>query len=258
MYKVCKEEAAPLAQIGGDPRWVIYDPILACAMAKSAARRFSAADLFKEAMITAHRGPVRSAVSVETIIGANPRALTGTGATGRVGLDATPTSTPTPPTSPPPTGWDATVLSGIERELARFVGPLAKVMVRRAAKQVADVRALKEMLAAELGSEAERAAFLREGPAPSGGRGRPLVTLPGMGAPSGPTSAGGRSVPVTPELLEQSTRALLTFIGPIAKVVVRRAAAQATDREQLFLALAEHVARPDERDRFLRALAQLP
>ena len=51
---------------------------------------------------------------------------------------------------------------------------------------------------------------------------------------------------------------LLSFIGPIAKIAVRRAAAQAPDREQFFIALAEHVTQPTERTRFLTALTQLP
>jgi serine/threonine-protein kinase len=150
------------------------------------------------------------------------------------------------------------VLGGIERELARFVGPLARVMVRRAAQQTGDLPTLRQMLAAELRSEAERTAFLREGTPTPGRGGRPITASPSTSLPRTPPTGIGRSTPVTPELLEQSTRVLLSFIGPIAKIVVRRAAAQASDREQLFLALAEHVSQPADRARFLTALAQLP
>jgi serine/threonine-protein kinase len=264
MYKVCREEAAPLVHDGGDPRWGVYDPVIARAMAKSPGRRFPAADQFRDAVVTAHRAPAPSAVSEDTIIVTAPRP--GTGDTSRATGGGTPArgwavpevgheATPTPTTGPPPTGWDAGVLSDVERELARFVGPLAKVMVRRAAKQVADVRALRARLASELDSEAERAAFLREGGAPSRGSG--LTALPSNASPDASPSRG-RNAPVTTDLLEQSTRVLLPFLGPIAKVVVRRAAAQAPDREQLFRALAEHVVSSEERARLLRALAQLP
>ena len=269
MHKVCNEDAVPVSQVEGNARWALYDPILACAMAKSAARPVPHPARVQDARVTAHAGPGGGAGwgqnNITEIVRApagDPSASSG-GRGTPVRTGPTPTSsgtgsTPTPVTGPPPTGWDANVLSGIERELARFVGPLAKVMVRRAAKQVDDVHALRQLLAAELGSETERAAFLREEPASSGRGGRPITAPRGTGSPPTRTMAIARNAPVTPELLEQSTQVLLTFIGPIARVAVRRAAAQAPDREQLFLALAEHVTRPDEQARFLKALAQLP
>jgi serine/threonine-protein kinase len=271
MHKVCNEDAAPVSQVEGNARWAVYDPIVARALAKSADRRYPMAALFKSALVAAHEGPVSAAVSDETIIGEVIRApgldpgaasrSRGTPVLGgtpprRVGTGTAPT--PTPASAPPPTGWDAAVLSGIERELARFVGPLARVMVRRAAQQAGDVPTLRQLLAAELRSDVERTAFLREGTPPPGRGGRPATASPSTSLPRTPPTGMGRSTPVTPELIEQSTRVLLSFIGPIAKIVVRRAATQAPDREQLFLALAEHVTQPAERARFLTALAQLP
>jgi serine/threonine-protein kinase len=270
MHKVCNEDAVPVSQAADNARWAVYDPIVARALAKSADRRYPMAALFKSALVAAHEGPVSAAVSDETIIGEiirapghDPVASRGRGTpvlggtpSLRVGTGATPT--PTPASALPPTGWDAAVLGGIERELARFVGPLARVMVRRAAQQTGDLPTLRQMLAAELRSEAERTAFLREGTPTPGRGGRPITASPSTSLPRTPPTGIGRSTPVTPELLEQSTRVLLSFIGPIAKIVVRRAAAQASDREQLFLALAEHVSQPADRARFLTALAQLP
>ena len=264
MYKVCNEDAAPVSQVGSNPAWAVYDPIVARALARRADRRFPAAALFKDELVAAHHAPINSAVSEQTIIaeiirrpavdaGTPPRR--GTPTRGVEPL-ARGTSSATPATGPPPTGWDAAVLSGIERQLARFVGPLAKVMVQRAAKQAKDARALKQVLAAELDSDAAREAFLRDEPSSEGRGRRPTTETPRPGpAPASPTT---RDATVTPELVEQSARVLLPFIGPIAGLVARRMAAQAADREELFRALAEHVTRSDERARLLTALSRLP
>ena len=64
----------------------------------------------------------------------------------------------TQPTSPNP-GWDPAVLRQAERELARLVGPVARLLVRRAAEMTTDVDMLYCLLAERLGED-DRAAFL--------------------------------------------------------------------------------------------------
>lgn len=53
-------------------------------------------------------------------------------------------------------------LDPLRQALTRIVGPVAAVMVRRAAAHAADVEALCRLIAAELDSESDRQAFLRE------------------------------------------------------------------------------------------------
>ena len=45
--------------------------------------------------------------------------------------------------------------------------------------------------------------------------------------------------PVGPEFVEQATRVLTTRIGPIAKILVKKASARATTREQFVQLLVE-------------------
>ena len=52
------------------------------------------------------------------------------------------------------------LLKTYEIELARFVGPMAKVLVRRTAKTAASLDDLAKKLALELANDADRAAFL--------------------------------------------------------------------------------------------------
>jgi serine/threonine protein kinase len=70
-----------------------------------------------------------------------------------------------------------------------------------------------------------------------------------------PSASGGRissSTEPLPEALEQARKHLAEFIGPIAKVVVRRLAPRCADLEQLYREAAKEIATESERQRFLR------
>ena len=75
------------------------------------------------------------------------------------------------------------------------------------------------------------------------------------GDASRPVSPSGRissSTEPLPEALEQVRKHLAEFIGPIAKVVVRRLAPQCADLEQLYREAAKEIATESDRQRFLR------
>jgi len=63
---------------------------------------------------------------------------------------------------------------------------------------------------------------------------------------------GAQAAPLTPELIAQATQRLTTSIGPIAKVIAKRAAAQAASRHHFYSLLAENITDRAERSRFLR------
>jgi type VI secretion system protein ImpK len=65
------------------------------------------------------------------------------------------------PAAPAPNGWPPSVLTGIERELARFVGPLAATLVRRAAQQHGTIDALVAALLPSIEGQQDRDAFAR-------------------------------------------------------------------------------------------------
>lgn len=65
------------------------------------------------------------------------------------------------PAPPAPSGWPPSVLAGIERELARFVGPLAATLVRRAAQKHTTIDALIAALLPSIEGQQDRDAFAR-------------------------------------------------------------------------------------------------
>jgi serine/threonine-protein kinase len=61
----------------------------------------------------------------------------------------------------PAIAWDPAVLQRAAKDLAVHLGPLARILVRRASGRAHDVRELYELLAPTIPNESARAAFLR-------------------------------------------------------------------------------------------------
>jgi hypothetical protein len=80
------------------------------------------------------------------------------------GGEATPVPRPepsrTPPREAPRTVLDAAQLTGVEAKLAVYLGPVAKLLVKRAAATAASLEALIAQLGAEIESESDRRKFL--------------------------------------------------------------------------------------------------
>jgi hypothetical protein len=55
---------------------------------------------------------------------------------------------------------DSAILDSVSRELAVYIGPIAKVVVKRAAPRCSTLQELYAKVAAEIDSEKDRAAFL--------------------------------------------------------------------------------------------------
>jgi serine/threonine-protein kinase len=76
-------------------------------------------------------------------------------------------ATPTPgvpQTSTASKSWDPVVLENARKNLAVFVGPMAKFLVSRAAKNARSVAELYQALASEIANPKDREKFLRSQP----------------------------------------------------------------------------------------------
>jgi serine/threonine protein kinase len=133
-----------------------------------------------------------------------------------------------------------------EAELAGHIGPIASVVVRRAAKKAASIRSLIETVAAEIPDENKRAAFVKK--LLSATTSRPIT-------PS-PTSSAAPNF--SAETLVRAEKALAYYIGAIAKVIVKRAAAKARDESELYSLIAEEIESPSDRQAFIRQARSTP
>lgn len=120
------------------------------------------------------------------------------------------------------------------------------MVVRNAAAKASSVDALCQAVAKELSDEKARAAFIRKFSA------REMSGLPSTTVPSGVTRDPPHSQKFADEVLRQAETSLAQYIGAIAKIVVKRAAAKARDEAELYLLIADEIKDANERKAFIR------
>jgi len=143
------------------------------------------------------------------------------------------------------TAATTTELAELEARLSRAIGPIAGRLVATAARRYTTISEIRQALAAEIDDPKERAAFLKTAP---GVKADPSVTA--TMAVRTPTAAAA----FDPNKLDRLAQALAPYLGPIAKVVVSRAARSAPSAEELLNALAAEVSSEGDRQRFLASV----
>ncbi len=182
------------------------------------------------------------------------------GATPQPGAPAAPAA-PVLPISPaaapvaaaaatPHEGWRPEALGELSSALAKWVGPLAPVLVKRSLTRTEDPRALCEFLAEALTDESDRAAFLSYA----------RRWIPSARKPQGP--AGTPAPVVTPGRLQPEERArleaaLAPHVGPIARLLVERVAHEAPDLAAASKKLANSIADGESRKTFLKTVTMV-
>ena len=156
----------------------------------------------------------------------------------------------TPPSPAPialPVGIDGADLAHVESCLIRVLGPIARHVVRDAARHSSSVSDLCHNLADQIPQGGERAAFLKAS----------------LGAGTAPASKKTTAATMTSasqgwdqERLEKLALALAAYLGPIAKVIVKRAAKSAATPEDLYKVLAAEIPTEADRQRFLATARQ--
>jgi eukaryotic-like serine/threonine-protein kinase len=143
---------------------------------------------------------------------------------------------------------DARTVEAAEKALATHIGPIAKLVVKKAAGTATSEMELYEALAGNIPDGAARTAFLRRGSASTAreGQGEATATEPRVAPP--------RRAPVAPEAMKAAQEALTFFVGPIARVLVRKAAEQAGTEAEFYEQLQTHLAREEDKAAFRRRL----
>ena len=152
------------------------------------------------------------------------------------------------PVKPQPQGFEAGFLKELEGELAQHLGPIAPVMVRNATRKAQDNSQLVQMLAADITQQGIRLKFERRFAEHSRPLSRPQAD-PSSTPVSQPASAPVR---FSAEVLDRAEQRLAAFLGPLARVVVKRAAMKARGEQELYLLLADEIENPADRKAFVR------
>jgi serine/threonine-protein kinase len=242
MYQVLhREPPAPSSLAIADAPPARFDAVVARALAKRPADRYESAEQMRTALLEAAGRPVAPNVSIDTMM--RPRPASADAADPAATRVVTPRAASVP-------AWDADWLAAIEGLLLGFIGPVAPLLVRDAARCCTHPAALLARIAGEALDPDERKAFLARAEAlPARRRTQgPAVTteLPVLGRT--PMAAG---------LAEKAQAVLAQHIGPIAGLVARHAAARSVSREQFFTALADQAGEDADRRQLLAELWRL-
>jgi len=233
-HKICHEDPEPPSRLSKLHIPAAVDQLVATALAKDPAARFQDAHAFRDAL----RGVAQMSVEIEDGDGTTVMAI------GTLRLQ-----TPAP-------AWDDETLLTAERELARALGPMAKVIVHRAAAHASDRAELCSLLSDTIMDPDTRRSFVAafERTAGSGVRGG--GTGAGPGSQSRPrtgghtTSASGAArssgtaahgPPLDQAYIDQITARLAVHIGPIAPIVTRKAARDARGRSDFLRRVADNL-----------------
>jgi serine/threonine-protein kinase len=235
-FKICYEEAKPPSELSKLPITPALDAIVMTAMTKDPAARFQNAKAFNRAL--------RLALDPQVSVKRETQDAT------EINLAAVKLQ------AQAPVAWDDTTLHTIERELADLVGPMARVMVKKAAARSRDTAELYALISDSITDPEVRQRFLdglHRTAAERSGASKTATAVRGTMPPhlrsvSGDTQA---MAPIDPSFVEQTTSRLAVYLGPIAKVVARKAAKEATSRQQFVQLVANHLG-AQERAGFLR------
>ena len=260
-YRVVHEAPVLPSAVEGYRWGAQYDPVLAVALSKDPGLRYPTAQAFKRALISVTDNPVSATVSDETIVAvpASHAASPVGSSTGREGSAAG--SRPSASTGGTPSNWEPALLAQVEASLARHVGPLASVLVRRTARECTELSNLVLRLADQVTNVQAREAFLSQSA-------RHLLTRSGASSrhpDPGLQLAGGRAgaeagreiTPLSESFIAQGTRLLAAHVGPIASVLAKRAAARGGGKEAFVQALTEAVTDAAARERLRTELSRL-
>jgi len=147
-----------------------------------------------------------------------------------------------------PPGWQPEVLQAVETTLERYVGPMSKTLVKRAAAKTRQVEELTRLLTDFLPSEEIKSSFL--------GQTRRLTTpLPAAAENALPISQSRPTPDITREMQQTAETALAAYLGPFARVLIKKAVSQATDAGEFHRILASELPNDDQRRAFLKAVA---
>lgn len=157
-----------------------------------------------------------------------------------------------------PGDFDDVMLSGLAKHLVHYLGPIAAVMVRKAASKASSKDDLIRMLADSVPVFDQKKAFLdsvsstskavREQEKPEAAATAPVPTRQ-----AAIKTEVAPAAPLSPETLARAEKLLVTYVGPMAKILVKKAARSAHTPRELTAALAGSIENERDRAAFLAA-----
>jgi serine/threonine-protein kinase len=211
-----------------------FDAVLAKALSKKAEGRYQTAAEFQAAILQVLRFKAGSST-----------------ATSQRPPDPARTQRPRAPRPAPALSLSPEALAEVERSLSRHVGPLAKLLVKRTHAESATLEDFVRALADNIPDAEEQKAFMRKAVALKGHGATSTQAATPRPAPEGRAAATGA---FTPEVLSTAEKRLASYVGPLARVLIKDAAQKSGSLKELYAQLAVHIDSEEEREAFLDSL----
>lgn len=239
-----------------------FDRVVATAMAKRPDDRYASARAFHEALLAAANGNAGIDPDATSVIDSD-RTVLAAGLPSHAAPRATPALDATG-SSVTVTPWKRDAFPEVEAILARQIGPVAKFLLKKVADKADGLDQLGELLLPHIPSDVGRVQFqqalvLLKKKLLATGSGAGLAPAPTLAGTAGVAPAGlppGRSAirPPTPfddAWADAIAVKLVAQIGPIGRIVAKRALKQTDDRDEFLALLASHIDNTGQRATFL-------
>jgi serine/threonine-protein kinase len=154
------------------------------------------------------------------------------------------TSAATLPSGTTEARWNPAALTTMQRYLAQALGPIASALVKRESRNALTVTGLFRALSLEIPDGPARVDFLKA-------CARDLGTEPVKTPVSGTAQLAPTPVAFDVAALDHCRRNLAAYVGPVAKVIVSRAAKQAQSIDELYDLVAAEISEETDRRKFL-------
>jgi len=141
------------------------------------------------------------------------------------------------PAGPTAATLDAQVISDAKRQLASTVGPIADILVDKAARRAASAADLYGQLAQHIDNESARERFLAAGP---------------QGSSERAEKAAPKTAAISAAEIDAIASALTSYLGPIAPIVAQRESRACATVDELRQRLAALIPAESDRSAFLR------
>jgi serine/threonine-protein kinase len=146
-------------------------------------------------------------------------------------------------------GIDSPAAARIAVLLAAEVGPIAAHLVKQTCARTTDIREACRLASEQVGDETRRRHFLESC--------EKELRLDSFAATGKPATAprepgsGTKAAAWDPQVLDRVKRALAESVGPVAKIIVDKAARKCSGMDELYGLLAAEIAAPADREKFL-------
>jgi serine/threonine protein kinase len=223
-----------------------FDAVVARALSRKPDDRFATAKEFQVALLQALQGKDLSGLAAVPDV---ERTLPPAEAAR---AEATRTSMKAP--QRPALSVPADILAELERSLSRHIGPLARLLVKQGQGEAADMDELCRLLAENIPAPVERAEFMAKMATLKKKMGAAASPAPAPAASPSATAVGKTQktrINFTPEAVALAEKRLASYVGPLARVLIKEAVHQSASLRELYTSLAVHIDDEAERKAFL-------